>query len=192
MKSNEKSLKQLVDLEKDYFKKIDLVRQPILNFCLSRIFNKCDAEDVCQEVVFILIAKSNVYDPNKNFHAWAFRIARFQILKYFSENKRSRLVFIGEDYGCLGEGVPTESPINKEKINKIKKIAFQNCINNLSPSLKAVADLRFNQDYSIKKISTKVKRSMGAVTATIHRVKEYINKNIQVECKKVEIDLDNS
>ncbi|NDG53549.1 MAG: sigma-70 family RNA polymerase sigma factor, partial [Flavobacteriia bacterium] len=70
MKCNEKNLKELVDLEKDYFKKIDLVRKPILQFCLSRIFNKSDAEDVCQEVVFILITKSNAYDPNKDFHAW--------------------------------------------------------------------------------------------------------------------------
>lgn len=190
MKSNKKPLKELIDLEKDYFKKVDLVRQPILNFCLSRIFNKYDAEDVCQEVVFILIAKSNTYDPNKDFHAWAFKIARFQILKYFSENKRSRLVFIGEDYACLGEKVPTELSINKEKINKIKKIALQNCINELPPSSKAIAILRFNKHLALKNISKEVNRPMGAISSTIHRAKEFIAKRFDQEYSKAERELE--
>jgi len=192
MKSNKKSLKELIDLEKDYFKKVDLVRRPILQFCLSRIFNSSDAEDVCQQVIFILISKANMYDPNKDFHAWAFRIANFQIKAYLSDKKRSRLVFIGEDYSCLSEKLLADPFSNKEKRNKIKTIALQNCINKLPPSSKAIAILRFNKHLALKNISKEVNRPIGAVSSTIHRAKEFIAERFNSEYSKAERELENN
>jgi RNA polymerase sigma factor (sigma-70 family) len=62
---------------------------PILNFCKSRINNKSNAEDVCQNVLLILSQKAKEYNPNKSFYAWAFRICHFQMLAYFSKSKRN-------------------------------------------------------------------------------------------------------
>tara|TARA_A100001015_G_C14877439_1_gene666969 strand:- start:120 stop:665 length:546 start_codon:yes stop_codon:yes gene_type:complete len=82
--------KDLVDSEIDYFKKISLIRKPILNFCNSRIFNRSDAADVAQNVFAILSQKKLSYDKNKSFYGWAFSICRFQIMAFLTKNKRSK------------------------------------------------------------------------------------------------------
>ncbi|OUU16229.1 MAG: hypothetical protein CBC05_08540 [Crocinitomicaceae bacterium TMED45] len=82
--------KDLIDSEIDYFKKISLIRKPILNFCCSRIFNKSDAADVAQNVFVILSKKKSTYNESKSFYGWAFSICRFQIMAFLSKNKRSK------------------------------------------------------------------------------------------------------
>lgn len=81
-------LAEKINNEICYELKISLIRAPLLNFCLSRIFIKEDAQDIVNDVLFILWSKRNEYDPNKRFYSWAFNICRFQIKKYLISNKR--------------------------------------------------------------------------------------------------------
>ena len=81
-------LKEIVDLEKDYSRKISFMITPILNFCRSRIFNNEDAKDVAQNVLIILNSKKKNYDSEKSFYSWAFRICNFQIMAYLTKSKR--------------------------------------------------------------------------------------------------------
>ena len=59
--------KKLIDMEPIYSKKISLIRNPILRFCKSKIYNISDAHDVCQNVLFILSNKQSSYDNKKVF-----------------------------------------------------------------------------------------------------------------------------
>ena len=82
------SLVSTINNEPCYEIKMDLIRSPLLNFCQSRIFIKEDAQDIVNDVLFILWSKRNEYNPNKHFYAWAFNICKFQIRKYLTSNKR--------------------------------------------------------------------------------------------------------
>ena len=44
----------------------------------------------------ILCQKANEYDPEGHFQGWAFKIARFQVLKHMTNVKRSKLQFSTE------------------------------------------------------------------------------------------------
>lgn len=83
-------LKEIVDLEKDYSRKISFMKTPIFNFCSSRIFNNEDAKDVAQNVLIILNSKKKLYDSEKSFYSWAFKICNFQIMAYLTKSKRSK------------------------------------------------------------------------------------------------------
>ena len=53
--------------------------------------NRSEAEDILQETNLILCQKANEYDPSGHFQGWAFKIARFQVMKHMTKVKRSKL-----------------------------------------------------------------------------------------------------
>lgn len=83
-------MKNRVDNEKDYSKKIELIKSPLFNFIRSKIYNHSDAEDILQNTLLILIEKQNSYNSNKSFYSWAFTICKFQIKRYLTLSKRNR------------------------------------------------------------------------------------------------------
>lgn len=100
-------MKDLVDKESDYSKKIELVKTPLLNFISSKIYNHEDAKDILQNTLLILIKKQNCYDANKSFYSWSFTICRFQIRRFLTEFKRNK-----EDCYESFEGVEENSSKN--------------------------------------------------------------------------------
>lgn len=83
-------MKDKINNTKCYESKIMLIRPYILKFCKSRIFDHQEAEDVCQKTIYILLDKKKTYTKSKSFYAWAFRIARFQIMGYMTRKKRKQ------------------------------------------------------------------------------------------------------
>ncbi len=105
-----------------YHTKIREVQPNLLNFVKSKIYSLHDAQDIVQNVNYILVNKEPDYDENKNFKAWAFRIADFQIKGYFSKSKRSKIVFSPmedqnsfEDLNLTHCNCPASAIENKER-----------------------------------------------------------------------------
>lgn len=86
----QKLIKQKIDKLKSYNQKLMLIRPLLLKFCRSRIFDHQEAEDVCQKTIYILLDKKKTYVESKSFYAWAFKIARFQIMSYMTTKKRNQ------------------------------------------------------------------------------------------------------
>jgi len=82
--------RQIIDDSKDYYKKIELVRRPLLNYARSKIYGAQNAEDIVQNTILILCQKINDFDANKSFHGWEFKILKFQMNNYFRKVKRNK------------------------------------------------------------------------------------------------------
>lgn len=126
------NLAQYIDQLDSYSEKLKLIGRPLLNFTCSRIEEYSSAQDVVQDTLLILCQKRNEYNPNKSFHGWAFRICKFQILKYFTNRKRNK-EDCREDFDSLIEEIVEESmeSISEEYMVEILK-------NKLSPTQKIV------------------------------------------------------
>ncbi len=142
--------KKEINSEKQFDKKLELVRSPLLAFAKSKVRNKQDAEDIVQDCLVILSEKRNEYDPNKNFNGWAFRICYFQIKGHFSKAKRKGLLNIldeegmsPESFGHFESKLPFQGLIQKEKqsvskqiisiLNKTEKEVFSLSLKGWSP-----------------------------------------------------------
>lgn len=82
--------RQIIDQSNDYYKKVELIRRPLLNYARSKIYGSGNAEDIVQNTILILCQKMNDFDPNKSFHGWAFKICNFQMKNYFRKVKRNK------------------------------------------------------------------------------------------------------
>jgi len=117
--------RQIIDKSNDYYKKVELIRRPLLNYTRSKIYGAGNAEDVVQNTLLILCQKMNQFDANKSFHGWAFKICNFQIKKYLSTLKRRK-----EDcFANLGQFYDKQEEASVEKI--ILKEELTNRINNI-------------------------------------------------------------
>lgn len=70
--------------------RISLIYDNLKKFIFSRVFSRSDAEDVLHETMLILTSKKDEVDFSKNFDAFCFTIARYQILKFITNKKRNK------------------------------------------------------------------------------------------------------
>lgn len=122
-------MKDIINKELNYSKKIELIKPFLFKFISPRIYNNEDAKDVLQNTLLILIKNKINYNPKKSFYSWAFTICHFQIKKFLSQKKRNRednADFVG-DLGCDGKLCPKsilqskeDSFVKKNIISRIK------------------------------------------------------------------------
>ena len=89
---------------------IEEIQPNLKGFVKSKIIREHDAEDIVQETNIILINKKSEYDESKNFKAWAFTIAHWQIKAYFKKLKRCKEV----PYVCQDENAGDRIPEGKD------------------------------------------------------------------------------
>lgn len=115
-------MREFINKESCYNKKIELIRAPLLSYISKRVYNKEDVNDILQDVCIILFKNKKNYNSNKNFFSWAFSICYFQLKKYFSLKKRNR-----EDSTDFQDSFlenKTNNEIADESIHRLNYIKF--------------------------------------------------------------------
>lgn len=168
----------------EFSKKLTALQKPLYAYILTLLPNRTEAEDILQETNLILCKKANEYDPKGHFQGWAFNIARYQVMGHISKFKRSKLYFSQEIIDNLAE-----ESADLKQIELTRK-ALQICYELLPKHMKSMAQLRFREDYSLDKISKTLKRPMGSVSATLHRIRIKLIDCVKMKLPSVEAKLD--
>jgi len=149
------------------------IQLPLFQFVFSLIPHKHDAEDILQKTNLILVQKQEEFDPKKgSIKSWAFSIARYQVMAHKSKHGRSKIYFSNE----LTEVLADESV--DYHTTQMQQNALNKCYNKLPEHMQKIAYLRFKQSKSLQEISNSTQRSMGAVSATLHRIRANLMKCI--------------
>ena len=168
----------------EYSQKLTSIQKSLYAFILSLFPNRTEAEDILQETNLILCKKASEYDPDGHFQAWAFKIARFQVMKYLTKQKRSKIHFSTE----IIEEVAAEE-FDSQRVAVVQK-ALAICYELLPENMKVIANLRFKQDFSLKIISDKVNRPMGAISSTLYRIRQKLSDCVKGKLHEVESEMD--
>ena len=168
----------------EYSQKLTSIQKSLYAFILSLFPNRTEAEDILQETNLILCKKASEYDPDGHFQAWAFKIARFQVMKYLTKQKRSKIHFSTE----IIEEVAAEE-FDSQRVAVVQK-ALAICYELLPENMKVIANLRFKQDFSLKIISDQVNRPMGAISSTLYRIRQKLNDCVKGKLHEVESEMD--
>lgn len=157
------------------------IQHNIYSYILTMIPNPSDAKDILQDTNMVIVNKQSSFDPSLGaFKAWAFTIARYQVMAFRTVKGRSKVYFSNDLYETLADEY-VSSGMDEELI--IAKKALEICFKNLPDHMKSVADLRFKQEKSFKEISKKLGRSIGGISATISRIRENL-----VRCTRKKIN----
>lgn len=145
------------------------IQLPLFKFIFGLLPHKQDAEDVLQKTNLILCEKQEEFDPKLgNFKGWAYKIARYQVMAHRTLHARSKICFSNELTEILAdEAIDYDTP-------QIQRNALNKCYKKLPEHQHKIAELRFKRDLTMKEISLCVNRPIGAVSATLARIRQNI------------------
>lgn len=146
--------------------RINEVQQGLYAFILTLVPNTEDARDVLAETNMALWKKRDEYDPRREFWPWACQFARMQVMAFQKRRQRDRLVF-GE---ALLEKLAGESQ-SQAALAGPMELALEECMSLLSDQQRALLGLRYQQECSVAEIADQSRRSAGAVSDALYRIR---------------------
>lgn len=150
-------------------------------FIMSLVPDPNQANDILQETNLALCKSASKYDPDRNFLAWAFKISRFQVLAFLKKQKRSRLVFDDDLLHQIADEAEEESA-HFEDMRK----ALNTCLRKLPSRHRALVEARYEDGGTIKKLAKAFRRSVGAVTQSLFRIRSALWNCVEREMRKIE------
>ena len=125
-----------------------------------------DADDIFQETNMVLWRKCGDFTPGTNFTAWAFRIAKFQVLAHLKRRKRDRLRFDGDLIDLLAADA-----VDKAVEGDGRHRALEECVEELPDHNRALIEMRYQPDARVDEIAKRLERSASSVSVTLHRIR---------------------
>jgi len=169
----------------EFSQKLVRLQRALYAYILCLLPNRTEAEDVLQETNLILCRKSAEYDESGNFQAWAFQIARYQVMAHMTKARRSKICFSNEMIESLADDATDQTQL------KLSQKALQICYDELPAHMKDMAKLRFKEEASLKEICQKMSRPIGSVSATLHRIRKHLLHCVRQKLPALELEAEN-
>lgn len=130
-------------------------------------------DDIVQNVFLIVTSKAETFTLGTNFIAWVFTIARFEVLRYFEKSKRNRLKFSND----LLEQMLVDAP--EDLAGHPRRIALGVCLESLSPKIKEMMRLRYEEGQKPKKIAEELGWTPESVSVAMSRSRKKLRHCIE-------------
>ena len=131
--------------------------------------SRADADDVMQEVAVVLWEKFDRFRKDANFKAWAFGVARFEVLGWLRDRGRDRLVLC-EDVAQL---VADESSRDEARLARQRE-ALENCMKRLEHPQRELLMEAYQPRVSIRDLAAQSGRSVTGFYQWLHRVRRLL------------------
>lgn len=132
--------------------------------------NPADTEEVLQQVNVLLWAKAGEFEPGTSFHAWALRIAHYEVLSYFNRMKRDRKVFSAELLDIFAQ----ELSDGDTDLISDTRLALQQCLAKLNQRDRSLVRRHYNEAVTVKQIAEEVGRPPASVYRSLDRIRHLL------------------
>ncbi len=150
--------------------------QPAIRFYIASLLpGDARAADVAQQASLTIWDKRNDFELGTNFRAWAFSIARYEVLNFRKKEARdSRLQFSDELDSIIFEEVEHHSDDFEQR-----REALRTCLQKLKTSERELIQHRYFERTSLKEYAAQVGRSVGGLKVSLHRVRSLLARCIE-------------
>ncbi len=149
----------------------------IRGFIVSLLGDFSTAEDVLQETFLVVQAKAAEFSPGTNFIAWAFQIARFQVMKAQGRHQRTLGRFSDEALEALAASAP-EEPFDESKLG-----ALPGCVAKLAPQARRIVDLFYQHEHPPREIARLLGWTPAAVSVALSRSRRFLRACIEQQLR---------
>jgi RNA polymerase sigma-70 factor (ECF subfamily) len=136
----------------------------IQGLILALVPRGADADDVLQEASAVMWQKFGEFELGTNFAAWALRIARYQVMAYYSTRKRERARLSDESLDAV-----VESLAKRPEREEDRSLALEGCLAGLDRSDRDLLDLRYRGGASVGDLARRTGRTAFAVYKSLNR-----------------------
>lgn len=149
----------------------DFYRNSIYYFAITYVRNKADAEEVVQNTFIIVFKQIKSLRNPDSFHSWIHKIAFRSAMRVIEKNKSRNIVVLEEDFGLENIEEKQASPSDILDRNEISSVVGKE-MENLSPKLLAVAQLKYFDDLTVYEIADVLDIPVGTVKSRLMKVRE--------------------
>ena len=104
-------------------------------------------------------------------------------MAYLTKNKRNRLSFNSE----MMEDMMDQAEVCCKQNQRLQKEALESCYKDLPEHMAVMADLWYKKNKNMKQISKITGRTMGAVSATLYRMRQNLIKCTRIKMNRYEV-----
>jgi len=154
--------------------------QPRLyGYILKRTGDRDQADELLQRVCVVICEKAADFQEGTNFQAWAFTIARFQLMGWRKAHAKNWLLFDDTVYELLEVDPATESAHADSRIQ-----ALRECLKKLRPQDLFLIRQRYQDSCPISTIAANTNKTIAAVGMSLSRIRRQLGHCIQATLKQ--------
>lgn len=130
--------------------------------------------DVLQNTNAVLWQKRGSFKEGTNFTAWAFKIARIQVMHQLDRAKRDgRLVFSEKLIDTIAE-------CNNDGASHNRLLsALEGCVEKLTDHQRSLIQARYTPGHSLEKHAEELGRSPGSLRIALHRIRDLLKSCVE-------------
>ena len=163
------------DADEAFVRQITDLQGALLAYVLCLAPADRDAEDIVQRCNVVLWRKRDQFEPGTNFKAWAFAVARWEVLAVMKERRSDAwLVFEDEVAELMADqfaGLPDDWCTSFGRSEALKQ-----CLDTLSPEHRRLVIERYGEGYSVEECAERNRRSPGGLRVTLHRLRQSLRR----------------
>lgn len=145
-------------------------QEPAIRAYVRRLVpSRADADDVMQEVAVVLWDKFDSFRESQDFRAWAFGVARYEVLAWLRDKGRDRLVLDEEVIHQLAEETAQDEPRLARQ-----RDALEHCMAKLEPPQRDLLMQAYQPEVRIQQVASLSGRSVAGFYQWLHRVRRLL------------------
>lgn len=144
--------------------------EPAIRAYVRRLVpSRADADDVMQEVAVVMWEKFEQFREGTDFRAWAFGIARFEVLGWLRDKGRDRLV-LSEDVVEL----IAEETVHEEPRLEMQRAALEDCMGKVAPVQRELLMRAYQPEARIQDVAGGSGRTVAGFYQWLHRMRRLL------------------
>ncbi|GIW97971.1 MAG: DNA-directed RNA polymerase sigma-70 factor [Pirellulaceae bacterium] len=141
------------------------------------------AGDVLQATCMRIWEKRQEFCLGTNFRAWAFAIARFEVLNHRKQQARDRQLYFSEEL----EELVTEEMQQHGAVESGHLEALHRCLQKLRPRQRELLMQRYSGQWTIAQMAQQVGRSADGMRVTLHRLRSLVAQCLRREADQGDV-----
>lgn len=144
-------------------------QRKIYAFVYAMVQDRHAADDVMQEVSSVLWRRFGEFQEGTSFSAWAYKVARLQVLTWRRKQKR-QAVPLEEDE--LNELMDTAAILAEHQDERID--ALEHCLEKLSPIQRELLRSRYHFGFSVVEVAEQQNRARRTIYKTLGKIHDLL------------------
>lgn len=162
----------------DFVRELTAAQGRLRAFIVSLMPGSPDVADVLQETNLTIWKSRARYQPGTNFLAWAFTIARFEVLHQRDRAKRLGRILLSPE---LTEVLADEIPQDLIHTQYLRALDF--CMAKLTEGQRDIIEARYQPGHSLEIHARLTGRNSGALRIALLRIRETLRKCVEQSVK---------
>lgn len=155
-----------LDLNRRFLRLFTTHEQAVRAFVRRLVPQRTDADDVMQDVSVVLWEKFQTLPENHDFRAWAFGVARFEVLAWLRDKGRDRLVLKEEVVLQIAE-----ESVRDEPRLALQREALEQCMAKVPPGQRELLMQAYQPEVRIQEVARASGRSVPGFYQWLHRMR---------------------